>query len=1211
MKHKLQTLLKHNWRTILLLLTLVTICQEASARYRLRGDFNSWGCTEVGGTDNSAIIYKSANGGIKVSQDCNWNVNWGKDNSSITTGSLALESGKANVNWTAASGMYGVKFDGSTLYIYNFTMKCATSGNQGTKYLGDYVGAGSSGDWKFYFGIGNKDYGTVQAVVFKAANTPIYTVDASYNKDDGDNKEVVANLKGKQFTSTGKWYVKGRAKAFNNDTYGYTNGTDYVAVVTSLNANNNGAAYWTVNALPDPTSQSSSASGTTATVSWTHNNTYTTVMVVRYEGASPTVTAPTGGTSYSSGSTIGAGTVIYNGTSGSKSDTGRTAGTTYTYYLYTVNNNYYSSGVSTSVTIPSACTGPTVVTSSTSTPSYATATVSGTITNGSCTVNEAGICYALSTVTTTPTISNSTKTVSYTSGTEFSTSLSGLTPGKTYYYRAYATTDSETKYGTVQSFSTTACSNPTISDSSQPSADNVSYCKNATATALTVTATGGVGSYTYQWQQRTKTTDDWANATAGTGSTTASFIPSTSYYDGTSFENKYYRCVVTNKDVCTSNSVNSNSSGRIRTYAPTTAGSISDAGTFCQGEVGDVQTLTLSGQNATANVRWYVSSTSGFTPGTSTRTEVTATTYDAPISSTGTLYYKVNVKNGACATVTTDQAAVTVDPYPAITAQPTASQSVCVGSTASSISVTATGTGLSYQWQWKSGENWVDWADKTSSTLTFTGAIPYANTWHYRCKITASCGATIYSNTHTLTGVDTASITSVTLTSSPVCKGQGLGATANDVVLGGGTGAWSSSNTSVATVNSSETTTTTVATPGAGTANIIYTITGGCGGTKSAQAALKVKATATAAQYTLTNNDQTYNGSARAVTVTPASGAGAATVYYTGTGSTTYTTSTTAPTNAGSYSITIDAADGDDYCAATNLSLGTLTINKANQSTLTISNTATDFVYCDAANVKLTTSGGSGDGAVTYTVTSGSGSVDGDVLSPSAKGSVSVTATKAASTNYNATTSAAKTFNFNINAPNVYELSNVGGATTICGDPSSGAGSGTLRLANSQTGYKYQLYSNGAPIEGYAAKAGTTGSSIDFPVTSSGTYTVYAYYGDNSTNCPTRMNGEITLTISTQPRLVRSAASVTQYMPVTITSVSTDIAEWKITDNTGTPDLSSSTAYLYDKTYDAISFKGASTNGSTAKTYTIQATTAGGCSEKTTITVNPDTEACN
>lgn len=1205
MKHKLQNLLKHNWRTILLLLALVTICQEASARYRLRGDFNSWGCTEVGGTDNSAIIYKSANGGIKVSQDCNWNVNWGKDNSSITTGSLALESGKANVNWTAASGMYGVKFDGSTLYIYNFTMKCATSGNQGTKYLGDYVGAGSSGDWKFYFGIGNKDYGTVQAVVFKAANTPIYTVDASYNKDDGDNKEVVANLKGKQFTSTGKWYVKGRAKAFNNDTYGYTNGTDYVAVVTSLNANNNGAAYWTVNALPDPTSQSSSASGTTATVSWTHNNTYTTVMVVRYEGASPTVTAPTGGTSYSSGSTIGAGTVIYNGTSGSKSDTGRTAGTTYTYYLYTVNNNYYSSGVSTSVTIPSACTGPTVVTSSTSTPSYATATVSGTITNGSCTVNEAGICYALSTVTTTPTISNSTKTVSYTSGTEFSTSLSGLTPGKTYYYCAYATTDSETKYGTVRSFITTACSAPEISTQPYNTATR-RYCINTeTPATLTVEATGGVGSYTYQWQQRNDGSDTFTNVTTGTGYQTASFTPS----NATS-GNRYYRCIVTNKDVCTSNSVTSNESCKYTINRLSASGTLSGDGTYCQGASGDTQTLTLT--DYVGSRQWHKSTTSDFTPTNDTKISgATGTTYNAPINTTGTMYYKVVVTNGACPSETTDQATVTVAPNPEVyTVSGTAT--ICSGES-TNVTISNTETGFSYR-LYKDGAATKEMFIGNGSSRSFSVTAAATYTIYAYNSSAPSCANNMSGSA--IVSVDATSVGgSISGGSTSVCPG-----TTKNLTLGSYTGSiqWHSSSTDGFTPSSSTAisgaTSATYAAPisVAGTKYYKAVVKNGvCAAATSSQSYLTVKRSAVAGDYTLTNNDQTYNGSARAVTVTPASGAGAATVYYTGTGSTTYAKSTTAPTNAGTYAITVNADNGTNYCAANDLSVGTLTINKANQSTLSISNTATDFVYCAAANVKLTTSGGSGDGAVTYTVTSGSGSVDVDILSPSAKGSVSVTATKAASQNFNATTSAAKTFNFNIDAPTVYTLSNVGGATTICGDPSSGAGSGTLRLANSQTGYKYQLYSNGSPIEGYAAKAGTTGSSIDFPVTSSGTYTVYAYYGDNSTNCPTRMDGEITLTISTQPKLVRSAASVTEYMPVTITSVSTDIAKWKITDNTGTPDLSSSTAYLYDKTYDAISFKGASTNGSTAKTYTIQATTAGGCSETTTVTVNPDTESCS
>ena len=373
--------------------------------------------------------------------------------------------------------------------------------------------------------------------------------------------------------------------------------------------------------------------------------------------------------------------------------------------------------------------------------------------------------------------------------------------------------------------------------------------------------------------------------------------------------------------------------------------------------------------------------------------------------------------------------------------------------------------------------------------------------------------------------------------------------------------------------------------------------------TTTAQASLLVRRAYRASDFTLSDNAQTYDGTAKAVTVTVNNGSGTPTVYYTGTGTTTYTKSTTAPTDAGAYSITIDVTTSSTssyYCAATNLSLGADTIKKATQAALTISNTATDLVYCNAANVKLTTSGGSGDGAVTYTVTSGSGSVDGDVLSPSAKGSVSVVADKAASTNYRGIKSDPKTFNFNKTAPTVYTLSNVGDATTICGDPSSGAGSGTLRLSNSQTGYSYQLYSNGSPVEGSTAKAGTTGSSIDFPVTSSGTYTVYGYYGSNSSNCPTQMDGEITLTISTQPRLVRSAAIVSQYTPVTITCISTDIETWEVT-NAG------STAYLYDQTYNSVDFKGASTNSP----YTITATTKGGCSETTTITVNTDHEDCN
>jgi len=85
-------------------------------------------------------------------------------------------------------------------------------------------------------------------------------------------------------------------------------------------------------------------------------------------------------------------------------------------------------------------------------------------------------------------------------------------------------------------------------------------------------------------------------------------------------------------------------------------------------------------------------------------------------------------------------------------------------------------------------------------------------------------------------GIPVASVTSVSGT-SPLCIGNTATYTANDVVLDGGTGAWSSDNIAVATVNSVSGLVTAV---GAGTCNIIYTITGGVGGTVSAQQALTV-----------------------------------------------------------------------------------------------------------------------------------------------------------------------------------------------------------------------------------------------------------------------------------------------------------------------------------------------------------------------------------
>ena len=117
---------------------------------------------------------------------------------------------------------------------------------------------------------------------------------------------------------------------------------------------------FTTNALPAPTSQSGTGSTTSATLNWTPNNTYKTVMVVRY-AKDAAVTAPTQGTAYTAGSSkIGNGTVVYKGTGTSYTNTGLTAGNSYDYYFYTVNNNYYSAGVKTTVSTCTSLTAPTL-----------------------------------------------------------------------------------------------------------------------------------------------------------------------------------------------------------------------------------------------------------------------------------------------------------------------------------------------------------------------------------------------------------------------------------------------------------------------------------------------------------------------------------------------------------------------------------------------------------------------------------------------------------------------------------------------------------------------------------------------------------------------------------------------------------------------------------------------------------------------------------
>ncbi|MBP1664823.1 MAG: hypothetical protein H6Q19_1963 [Bacteroidetes bacterium] len=154
------------------------------------------------------------------------------------------------------------------------------------------------------------------------------------------------------FTSIGTWYwgmqveytdAGGTTGWYCRDITGWEN--MYGTPTSNLTVN--------VSNIVDPSSQSATTSSySDINLSWTKNAKGNNVLVVRYaHGVTPT--APTNGTAYTSGNSIGTGTVIFNGSETSTTSSGLNSSTTYDYYLYSVNNNYYSTGVFASATTAS------------------------------------------------------------------------------------------------------------------------------------------------------------------------------------------------------------------------------------------------------------------------------------------------------------------------------------------------------------------------------------------------------------------------------------------------------------------------------------------------------------------------------------------------------------------------------------------------------------------------------------------------------------------------------------------------------------------------------------------------------------------------------------------------------------------------------------------------------------------------------------------
>ena len=137
--------------------------------------------------------------------------------------------------------------------------------------------------------------------------------------------------------------------------------------------------------------------------------------------------------------------------------TGLAPGTTYYVRAYATNSSGTAYGNAVSFT--TSLLLPTVSTTAVSSITLTTASSGGIVTdNGGGTVTARGVCWA---TTTGPTVSGS-KTSDGTGLGTFTSNLTGLTAGTTYYLRAYATNGAGTSYGSEVSFTTTAPALPTV-----------------------------------------------------------------------------------------------------------------------------------------------------------------------------------------------------------------------------------------------------------------------------------------------------------------------------------------------------------------------------------------------------------------------------------------------------------------------------------------------------------------------------------------------------------------------------------------------------------------------------------------------------------------------------------------------------------------------------------------------------------------------------
>ena len=207
---------------------------------------------------------------------------------------------------------------------------------------------------------------------------------------------------------------------------------------------------------------------------------------------------------------------------------GLNANTKYYYRAYATNKKETIYGVVKSFTTLSGIIS---ITTNTVTNIAATsATCGGSVTNnGGLPITARGVCWGS---VNNPTIEYDGKTTNGSGNGSFSSNITGLTPNRTYYVRAYATNSNGTTYGPQRIFSTSSASNPTITTNTITNITTTSATCGGNITnngGLSITARGVCWSTT----QNPTIYNNKTNNGNGNGSFTSSITgltPNRTYY---------------------------------------------------------------------------------------------------------------------------------------------------------------------------------------------------------------------------------------------------------------------------------------------------------------------------------------------------------------------------------------------------------------------------------------------------------------------------------------------------------------------------------------------------------------------------------------------------------------------------------------------------------------------------------------------------------